>query len=247
MPRISAFVFDLDGTLVQTEKLKALSYAKATVELCPYTVTEDQVIEAFKDYVGLSREDVAQGLIERFRLVEKIAPRMEAMGAATPWEVFVQVRLRYYDEIIAHPQTLRGNLWPHNVDLLKLAKERACATALATMSHREQVEKVLDILALRDQFHCVATRDDVQKGKPDPEIYVTVARWLNLPPEQILVIEDSPNGVRAAMAAGMNVLAVSTPFTREQLHQLDILDPRFIIDEPATQLMPAVREFTKAL
>jgi beta-phosphoglucomutase len=61
---IKAMIFDLDGTLVQTEKLKALSYARAAVELCPQVLNEDEVIEAFKDVVGLSRREVASTLLE---------------------------------------------------------------------------------------------------------------------------------------------------------------------------------------
>ena len=52
---IQAMIFDLDGTLVQTERLKALSYARAAVELCPHDIREIDVVEAFKDVVGLSR------------------------------------------------------------------------------------------------------------------------------------------------------------------------------------------------
>jgi beta-phosphoglucomutase len=63
---IRAMIFDLDGTLVQTERLKALSYAHATVELCPYTLSEAEAVEAFKDVVGLPRREVAQALVERF-------------------------------------------------------------------------------------------------------------------------------------------------------------------------------------
>ena len=54
---IRAFVFDLDGTLVETEELKALSYARAATELRP-ALREDEVVEAFKDLVGLSRQEV---------------------------------------------------------------------------------------------------------------------------------------------------------------------------------------------
>jgi len=49
---IKAMIFDLDGTLVQTERLKALSYARAAVELCPHALDEAEVIEAFKDHTG---------------------------------------------------------------------------------------------------------------------------------------------------------------------------------------------------
>jgi hypothetical protein len=62
-------IIDLDGTLVQTEKLKALSYVKAAVELSPGDIREDQVVEAFKNVVGLSRGEVAQSLVDRCRCV----------------------------------------------------------------------------------------------------------------------------------------------------------------------------------
>ena len=77
---IRAMIFDLDGTLVQTEKLKALSYARAAVELCPYTLSEAKAVEAFKDLVGLSRREVAQALVERFDLEEKARSRMAEFG-----------------------------------------------------------------------------------------------------------------------------------------------------------------------
>ena len=65
--RIAA-IFDLDGTLVQTESLKALSYARAAEELCPDTVREQDVIAAYTGMVGLSREEVAARLLARFEL-----------------------------------------------------------------------------------------------------------------------------------------------------------------------------------
>jgi len=61
---IRAFVFDLDGTLVETEKLKALSYARAATELRP-ELNEGEVVAAFGDFVGLSRQEVAVGLMRR--------------------------------------------------------------------------------------------------------------------------------------------------------------------------------------
>ena len=64
---IRAFVFDLDGTLVETEKLKALSYARAATELHP-ELKEQEVEAAFADFVGLSRQEVALGLMRRFGL-----------------------------------------------------------------------------------------------------------------------------------------------------------------------------------
>ena len=76
---IRAFVFDLDGTLVETEELKALSYARAAAELRP-DLNEGEVIEAFKDLVGLSRQEVAVGLMRRFGLEDAARSRMVEFG-----------------------------------------------------------------------------------------------------------------------------------------------------------------------
>jgi len=236
---IRAVIFDLDGTLVQTERLKSLSYARAAVELCPRTITEEEVLEAFKDVVGLPRWEVAQSLVERFDLEEKARSRMAEFGVNTPWQAFVQVRLRYYEIIMADPDVLRANQWPHNIALLDQARKSGCQTALATMSRCQQARRVLEVLDLTEAFDFIATRDDVEHGKPDPEIYLLVARELGVRPRQCLVIEDSPAGIEAALAAGMEVIAVTTPFTRQRVRQVDLLPPEQVVDNPA-RLMGAV-------
>jgi beta-phosphoglucomutase len=231
---IRAMIFDLDGTLVQTERLKALSYARAAVELCPYTLGEAEVVEAFKEVVGLPRREVAQALVKRFDLEEKSRARMAEFGVSAPWQAFVQVRLQIYEAMLADPEVLRSNQWPHNVALLNEARRTGCWTALATMSRCEQARRVLEVLDLAETFDFVATRDDVEHGKPDPEIYQLVAQELGVPPAECLVIEDSPSGVKAALAAGMWCIAVTTPFTYRRIHAERLLDERWVVDDPAT-------------
>lgn len=236
---IQTVIFDLDGTLVQTEKLKALSYARAAVELCPHTLDEAEVIEAFQEVVGRSRREVATALVERFDLEGPARARMAAFGVRAPWQAFVQVRLQIYRAMLADPAVLLENQWPHTVALLHGARQRGCLTALATMSHCEQANYVLEVLGLQEAFDIVATRDDVERGKPDPEIYDLVAGELDVQAEACLVIEDSPAGVRAALAAGMWCIAVATPFTRHQLHAQKLLPERWIVDDPQ-QLLQVV-------
>ncbi|MGB5845476.1 MAG: HAD family phosphatase, partial [Anaerolineales bacterium] len=100
---------------------------------------------------------------------------------------------------------------------------------------------VLEILDLRADFDFVATRDDVGQGKPDPEIYNLVASELVIPAQQCLVIEDSPAGVQAALAAGMWCIAVTTPFTRAAIHKRLLLSERWVVDEP-DKLLTVVQE-----
>lgn len=227
---IRAMIFDLDGTLVQTERLKAISYARAAINLCPDEILEKDVIEAFKDVVGLSRREVASALVERFGLTKKANERMAEFGVSKPWQAYVQVRLNIYSEMLADPQVIRDNQWTHNVALLNQARQSNCKVGLATMSFCEQASRVLEILDLTEVFDFVASRDDVEKGKPDPEIYFLVAKELDVPPSECMVIEDSPAGVEAALNAGMQVVAVSTPFTRKRLHESNLLPLSHIVD-----------------
>src|SRR5207237_6503102 len=122
--------------------------------------------------------------------------------------------------------------------LLHELRRLGCRIALATMSYRNQVKRVLEALDLSDAFDFIASRDDVGQGKADPEIYLLVARVLEVLPTECLVIEDSPAGVKAALAAGMTVVAVSTPLTRQRLHTSGLLPPQHIVDNPT--LLPTV-------
>ncbi|MGB1252877.1 MAG: HAD family hydrolase [Candidatus Promineifilaceae bacterium] len=238
---ITTLIFDLDGTLVQTEKLKARSYAKAAVELCPISITEDEVIAAFKEVVGLPRREVATRLVEQFNLTEKASAQMAAFNVSKPWQAFVQVRLKHYHKMLDDRDLIWAHQWAHNIELLQLARANCKHVALATMSRCEQASRVLDILHLQDAFDFVATRDDVEFGKPNPEIYHLVAGELGVSVEECLVIEDSPSGVQAALNAGMQVMAVATPFTRDHLQHLEGLSAENLVLNPADVLPTAAR------
>ena len=157
---------------------------------------------------------------------------MAEFGVATPWQAYVQLRLQIYDQMLADPEVIRGNQWPHNMALLQVARQHCRYVGLATMSTCAQVQRVLQILELDTAFDFIASRDDVEHGKPGPEIYRLVAYELGVDPTECLVVEDSPAGVQAALAAGMQVIAVSTPFTRQRLHESSLLPEALIVDEP---------------
>lgn len=72
----------------------------------------------------------------------------------------------------------------------------------------------------------LVTADDVERGKPDPEAYVLAAKGLGVPPERVVVIEDTPAGIKAGQAAGMRVIAVATTYPREELEQGDVVIQR---------------------
>ena len=232
---VSAVLFDMDGSLLETEELKALSNARAAVELRPEHVREADVLAAFDDLVGLSREEVASALMRRFGLEGAARECMHEFEADEPWQVFAGVRLRIYEGLLGDPDLLLKQRYPHNIELLHELRRQGYPTALTTMSHRHHV---LSVLGLADAFDVVVPRDDVQRGKPDPEIDLLAARKLGVPPEEFLVIEDSPAGVKAALAAGMVVIAVATTLTRRELRESGVLDPQWVVEDPRT--LPAV-------
>ena len=233
---IDAMIFDLDGTLVQTEKLKAISYARAVHDLCPIEITEEQVLEAFTEVVGLPRKEVAQSLVERFDLDAAARSRLSEFQVDTPWQAFVQIRLQHYEKMLEDPDVILGNQWPYNLAVLEQARTAGCKTGLATMSRCRQASRVLDILDLKHTFDFIATRDDVEQGKPDPEIYQLVASILEVEASSCLVLEDSPSGVKAALAAGMHCIAVTTPFTSKSVPALGLLEERWIVRDPSLVL-----------
>lgn len=230
---IRAVIFDLDGTLLETEQIKAQSYARAAIQLRPGTFSEAEAITAFEDFVGGSREEVSKGMLQRFGLEEFARTRMMEFGASEPWQVYTRLRLRIFEEIVADESVLSAAAWPHNVDLLHQVRAANCKVGLATMSYCPQVERSLRALKLETAFDFIATREDVEVPKPDPEIYLLVAKALGVAPGECMVVEDSVAGVRAGLAAGALVLAVSTPLTRRKLYESGLLDAHHIVDSPA--------------
>ncbi len=120
---IEAMIFDLDGTLVQTEKLKARSYARTAKELRAETEAA-QVVETYRDVVGRPRREVARELMDRFGLEKAAEKRMDEFGLTWPWQAFVEMRLRIYEDIISDSEVIRENQWPHNVALVQQARQR---------------------------------------------------------------------------------------------------------------------------
>lgn len=228
---IRAVIFDLDGTLVQSEKMKARSYAIAVQKLLGLPEPDSRAIEAYREIVGSSREVASRFVMEQLDLDTKLAPFMAQYGVSEPWEVLTAMRVAIYKQMVADPQVIRENQWPHTIAFLELVRRR-CKTGLASMSHREEALHVLRSLGLEDKLDVVLTREDVRQPKPDPEIYLKACRLLRVSPGECLAIEDSTAGVRAALAAGITTIGVATPFTRAALQEAKLLPVSCFVEEP---------------
>jgi len=184
MPR--AVVFDMDGLLLDTERM----YGKAAFAAC--------------EALGYAMTDVLhRALIGATWAVNRLELE-RAFGADFPFDVYhLDVRARYIascaDGIALRPGVL---------ELLGLLRERRIPIGVATSEVGEVATRNLSQTGLLDHVQVLVTRDLVRQGKPHPESYLTAAAGLGTDPADCLALEDSHHGARAAIAAGMATILV---------------------------------------
>lgn len=182
---LAAVLWDMDGTLVDTE---------------PYWIATE--VELAEEYGGTWSREVALQLVGN-DLLESGRFIREHMGIPLSAEEIVE---RLLDGVVA--QVLENVPWcPGAVDVLAALREERVPCALVTMSYERFVAPILDALP-SGTFAAVVTGDGVTRGKPDPEAYATAARLLGVDPADCVAIEDSETGCQSAETAGCTVLAV---------------------------------------
>jgi len=124
---------------------------------------------------------------------------------------------QYYREIV------RGRVrpLPGVIPLIRALQRAGVKQAVASAAPRANLELILTSLGIGDAFSALVTAEEVKRGKPDPEVFLTAALRLGVPPHRCLVIEDGIAGVQAAKAAGMVCLAVTTTHPAEKLQAAD--------------------------
>jgi HAD superfamily hydrolase (TIGR01509 family) len=182
---VEAVFFDMDGLLVDTEKV--------------WLAVETEVAEGLGGSWGPEHAEHLVG----GSMAATAAYLVRATGAAVSAE---EVATRLRDGML---RRLAGGVtpMPGAVELLEELRRAGVPVGLVTSSSRPIAGAVLAEIG-RDRFDVVVTGDDVVHPKPDPEPYLTAARSLEVRPERCVVLEDSPNGVTAATAAGCRVVAV---------------------------------------
>ncbi|HUH77390.1 MAG TPA: HAD family phosphatase [Devosia sp.] len=181
-----AAIFDMDGTLLDTEA----AFKTVVYEVCTELGFEmtDHVHSAM---VGSSHEHSNKLLVE-------------AYGVSFPYALFDE-RCR----VIMRERTHEGvPVKPGAVEFITDLRERGIPIAVATSSRQSHAHSHLSHAGLFDLFDTIVTRDDVVHPKPHPEPYLTAARRLGIDPLACLALEDSHAGVRAAHAAGMQTVMV---------------------------------------
>src|SRR6185503_18486980 len=112
-------------------------------------------------------------------------------------------------------------------ELVRALHAAGFGLALASSAPPDNVELALERLALRDCFRTVVTGHDVQRGKPDPQVFLLAAERLGVPPARCVVVEDAPVGVAAAHAGGMKAVALLS--TRRRREDFDAVKPELLV------------------
>ena len=224
--RISAFIFDLDGTLVETERLKAKSYATVLGRLTGANTPDHRAIELYERIVGSTDEMVSRRMIEEFGLADSFEPIDGEL-----WKHLHQIRMDEYRATDGAPEQLLKSVYQHNIDLLRGQKRNGRTVSVATSSFSDEAKRVLDALGVRVLLDDIVGREMVPNPKPDPDIYLLAMERLGVAPEEVVIIEDSPIGTKAAMAAGASWICVSTPFSRAAIEASSWLDPQWVVHD----------------
>lgn len=190
---IRALIFDFDGLILETEGPIYQSWQELYREFgCELS------FEAWGKIIG-----TAPATFDPFADLEVQYGKPVDRTSVAP-----KRQQRELDLIYAQP------VLPGVEALLEAARRRSLLLGVASSSSRDWVEGHLARLGLHHYFHTVKTSNDVLHTKPDPELYLAVLEELDLQPQEAIVFEDSPNGIRAAREAGIFVVCVPNELTR---------------------------------
>ena len=184
-----AIIFDWDGTLADTKQIIVHSFQKVLKEVgC-------EVSNNFLEkQIGIGSRNMF-----KYVLTTRNIPFQEEMI-----DIFVENKNKIHME-----SSNRIKLFDGVVILLKTLHAKI-KIALATMSNREVITKLLRDKGIREYFDYIITADEVQKPKPNPEVFFKCAQALNCLPEKCVVLEDSIFGVIATKEANMKCIAISS-------------------------------------
>jgi HAD superfamily hydrolase (TIGR01509 family) len=184
-----AIIFDMDGLLVDSETVW-YDAEDAFIQSFGYEYSED-VREAI---IGLRMDEFIEKLKDHYGLPGSVA------------ELVADLNERVFSLIATDDKAQPGA-----VELIDYVVSSGIPYAIASSSPMEVIHATLDSQRWTEHFTIRCSADDDAKGKPAPDVYLRTAEILGVRPERCLALEDSPNGARAAVAAGMTCYAVPDP------------------------------------
>src|SRR3989344_1041355 len=187
---VEAVIFDMDGVLVDTEPISDESIIESCKKLGVKFSDED--IEYSR---GRSSKDIWSYMKKKHTLKQSV-------------EVLIEKNRKNYWVKLQNLKPLPGA-----VELLNALKQQNIPLGLASSSSTQTIDVTLSAISAKHFFKEILSGHQVKQSKPAPDIYIEIARRLKTAPQRCTAIEDSPNGVLAAKAAGMKCIAVPCSVT----------------------------------
>jgi HAD superfamily hydrolase (TIGR01509 family) len=217
---IKALIFDFDGLIVDTEwpdyESWQLVYRQHGCELA---------VEKWGQIVG----GIGASDFDPHSHLEELCGKQLDRE-----EIWLDRRKQYLDELSAQP------ILPGVLDYLDDAERRGLKLAIASSSPENWVRGHLARLGIYQRFDVIKTADDVVRTKPDPALYLAAMEALKISASEGIVFEDSPNGVRAAKAAGLYCVAVPNKLTEQLAFTGSDLYLSSLEEKPLAELLQLV-------
>ena len=218
-PALAPFgaIFDWDGVIIDSGKLHARSWQLLAAEL-GRTIAPDSFLRGFGMKSARIIEEI-HGWATEPAEITRLTNRKEAL----------------YRELVGQGQIAP---LPGVVEWLHRLQEAAVPCAVASSTQRQNIDAVLHRIGLAQAFTEIISAEDVEHGKPNPEVFEKAAARLGVSAKRAVVFEDAHVGIEAAHAAGMKVVAVATTHPLEQLLAADLVVAR--LDELTVEQVTAL-------
>jgi len=204
---IQAVIFDMDGVLTDSEPVICAAATEMFRERGVVVAPED-----FRPFVGTGENRYIGGVAEKHGVVLDILA-----AKRRTYEIYLELVERGIDA------------FPGAVELVAACRKAGLLLAVASSADRVKIEANLrKILLAWNTWDTVVTGEDVRNTKPAPDIFLAAASCLGAVPNDCCVVEDAPNGIAAAKAAGMRCVAVAQTFPAGQLTAADLVRPGLV-------------------
>ena len=189
MKQKTAFIFDLDGVIVDTAKFHFLAWQKLAGKIgIDFTEKENEQLKG----------------VSRVKSLEKILSWGNKTISDDDFQKLMDEKNEDYLEHV-HQMTA-DDILPGVLQFLETLKEKKHPIALGSASKNSKT--ILKAVGLMDRFDAIVDGNEVTKAKPDPEVFIKAAEWLNTAPENSVVFEDSIAGIKAANTANMMSIGI---------------------------------------
>jgi len=202
---VQAVIFDMDGVLTDSEPLINAAAMEMFREKGLAVRPED-----FIPFVGAGENRYIGGVAEKYNF---------------PLDILAAKKRTYEIYLDLVPKRLEA--FPGAQPVVNACRLAGLRTAVASSADRIKIEANLRRIGLPpESWDAIVTGEDVARTKPNPDIFLAAARLLNLTPDECAVVEDAPNGIQAAKAAGMRCIAVAQTFPAAKLTAADLIRPK---------------------